>query len=338
MAAQAGDTGIGTDPQRMVAIFGQDTHKIAAQPLFRGIPGYDAILCRRTYPQSIAGIPYPQDLIGSPQKSPHFYIGRQHACVSLVTGMGLHHPLVFQCETQQPPDCAQPQCVVITESQCPYTHMVGNLRVVPLHLHCCFPAKVYQVKSVARTGPGLIFRQRQQAPYLGNFLSVPANFHGLPSVPLPMPKHSSILRTKPDSAACICRTAQYRTHHGHIRRNRTKIQRDSRFKRLRTAQEALVEGRQPKITFRIELNATYFIGMCLRVLQVEKLAQVGIQYAPSFRANPQQPFRVVIAGHHTCLDILVAVVLERMKGMHLQFPFRSQREQRIAVPRQRQVT
>ena len=108
-------------------------------------------------------------------------------------------------------------------------------------------------------------------------------------------------------------------------------------KRLRAPQHALVKSSQPDVTFFVHLDATDFIGTCLRILVIKQLTQVGKQHSSSFGANPQQSFLVVIARNHTCLEILFSVMNERLKIAQLDFPFRRKAQQSISVPCNGQV-
>ena len=108
-------------------------------------------------------------------------------------------------------------------------------------------------------------------------------------------------------------------------------------KRLRAPQHSLVKRSQPDVTFFVHLDATDFIGTCLRILVIKQLTQVGKQHSSSFGANPEQSFLVVITRNHTCLEILFSVMKEGLKIAQLDFPFRRKAQQSISVPGHGQV-
>ena len=66
MAAQAGNSGIGTHPKRMVTVFNQCSYEIAAQTLSGSVTGQDAVSFRGIGCQTISCISHPQFFVFSP--------------------------------------------------------------------------------------------------------------------------------------------------------------------------------------------------------------------------------------------------------------------------------
>ena len=108
MTAQAGNTGVGAYPKRVVIVFGQCGHKIAAQPLGGSITGQDAVSFRRTGHQTASGVSCPQLLVCPIQQGTDFDFRIRHTGPGFVSGMcpqhlGTAHPQPKQASSGSQP-------------------------------------------------------------------------------------------------------------------------------------------------------------------------------------------------------------------------------------------
>ena len=108
MTAQAGNTGVGAYPKRVVIVFGQCGHKIAAQPLGGSITGQDAVSFRRTSHQTASGVSCPQFLVCPIQQGADFDFRIRHTGSGFVSGMCPQHLGTAHPQPEQASSGSQP--------------------------------------------------------------------------------------------------------------------------------------------------------------------------------------------------------------------------------------